>query len=111
MIGERRNHGNLAGIIYWSKSFAPFIMNALFLTHSASLRAPLRSRSATLHSGRLTRDIRFGARLAPHPNFSSAIAPELGIMDKKCGFLDRFKIEIPLNEINPARSFQSFMDR
>ena len=43
MIGEKQKHGNLAGIIHWSKSFAPFIMNALFSTHSA-----------TLHSGRLT---------------------------------------------------------
>ena len=82
-----------------------FKINLLhFVPHHAAL-------SSRWSSGQITRDIRFGARLAPHPNFSSAIAPELGIMDKKCGFLDRFKIEIPLNEINPARSFQSFMDR
>lgn len=33
-------------------------------------KATLRSRSTTLHSGRLTRAIRFVARLAPHPNFA-----------------------------------------
>ena len=29
--------------------------------------------SSLWSSGRLTRDIRFGARLAPHPNFSSTL--------------------------------------
>ena len=59
MIGEKQKHGNLAGIILWSKSFTLFIMNALSSTHSASL-----------HSGRLTRDKRKNARLAFFPNFA-----------------------------------------
>ena len=36
-------------------------------------KATLHSRSASLHSGRLTRDMRFGARLAPHPYSAATI--------------------------------------
>src|SRR3989344_1216229 len=38
-------------------------------TAPSKTQATLRSRSASLHSGHLTRDIRFGARLAPHSQF------------------------------------------
>ena len=36
------------------------------------VRTTLHSHSISFRSGHITRDIRFGARLAPHPNFSSA---------------------------------------
>lgn len=35
-------------------------------------KASLRSHSTSFRSGHITRDKRFGTRLMPHPNFSSA---------------------------------------
>ena len=87
MIGEKQNHGNRAGTIHWSKSFTPFMINALFSTHSATLRATLRSHYTSFRSGRI-KGIRFEARLAPHPNFApfsrkTSYIPDVGTNKKK----------------------------
>ncbi len=44
------------------------MIGLFFQTHSASLRAPLRSRFTALRSGRITRIMRKMARLAIFPN-------------------------------------------
>ena len=101
MIGEKQNHGNRAGTIHLSKSFTPFMINALFTTHSATLRATLRSHYTSFRSGRITRDIRFEARLAPHPNFApfsrkTSYIPDVSVHSKS-KYLKKINTENSIN--------------